>query len=167
MKIIDYQNRGGYTVSAKIEFREIIWQSQDYQEELALRQDILRRPLGLDLFQENLADEKFDTHIGAFSGEKLVGTLMIKAAVNHCVQLRQAAVLEPYRGNGVGAGMICFAERLCRSQGIRHIWLNARQTAENFYLRLGYHNVGEPFLELGIPHIRMEKVFIEKEADCD
>ncbi|RAQ30601.1 hypothetical protein DPQ25_03690 [Hydrogeniiclostridium mannosilyticum] len=53
--------------------------------------------------------------------------------------------------------MFRFAETLCRARGHRLLWLNARRTAEGFYLRLGYRRTGEEFLELGIPHIRMEK----------
>lgn len=144
----------------KIDYHEIIWQSPAYRAELELRQAILRRPLGLDLYREDLAAEKADTHIGAFHGEDLVGVLMVKAPCGGQVQLRQAAVLEAYRGRGIGAGLFEFAEALCGARGYRKLWLNARQTAEGFYLRLGYLRVGAEFLELGIPHIRMEKSLV-------
>ncbi|MBS6163052.1 MAG: GNAT family N-acetyltransferase [Clostridiales bacterium] len=141
----------------KLDYREIPWRSAAYQAELELRQDILRRPLGLDLYQENLAAEEQDTHIGAFCAGTLVGTLLVKAPHDGRVQLRQAAVRADCRGRGIGAGMFRFAETLCRARGHRLLWLNARRTAEGFYLRLGYRRTGEEFLELGIPHIRMEK----------
>jgi predicted GNAT family N-acyltransferase len=35
--------------------------------------------------------------------------------------------------------------------------LNARDTAIPFYLHLGYELVGEPFVEVGIPHRKMRK----------
>lgn len=144
-------------MDSKIDYREIIWQSTAYQAELELRQDILRRPLGLDLYQEDLEAEKQDTHIGAFCGETLVGTLLIKAPHDGQVQLRQAAVWAEYREQGIGTGMFQFAEALCSARGHWLLWLNARRTAEKFYLRLGYRRTGEEFLELGIPHVRMEK----------
>ena len=42
--------------------------------------------------------------------------------------------------------------------GGRLLTLHARETAVAFYLRLGYRVVGEPFVEVTIPHRTMEKL---------
>ena len=54
-------------------------------------------------------------------------------------------------------GSYQFAESFAATQGFTRIVLNARQTAEAFYHKQGYTSVGEPFVELGIGHVRMEK----------
>ena len=43
-------------------------------------------------------------------------------------------------------------------QGIKELELSARKTATGFYEKLGYHCVGEYYLEQGIDHIKMQKV---------
>jgi predicted GNAT family N-acyltransferase len=35
--------------------------------------------------------------------------------------------------------------------------VHARDVAVGFYERLGYQSVGEPFVEIGLPHQTMEK----------
>ena len=53
--------------------REISYSSDDYRKELELRDEVLRKPLGMSLYNDNLEGDKNDTHIGAFLGERLVG----------------------------------------------------------------------------------------------
>lgn len=85
-------------------------------------------------------------------------------------QLRQMAVDENYRHLGIGRRMLEFAEVLVRKkeeglpnqkdrQAIKLI-LNARKEAQGFYEKSGYKVVSSEFLELGIPHYRMEKLLI-------
>jgi predicted GNAT family N-acyltransferase len=35
--------------------------------------------------------------------------------------------------------------------------MHARQTAAGFYSKLGYQRVGDPFVEVTLPHIAMRK----------
>jgi predicted GNAT family N-acyltransferase len=49
------------------------------------------------------------------------------------------------------------SERVAIERGALRMTLHARQTAVPFYERLGYRVVGEPFIEVGIPHRAMEK----------
>jgi predicted GNAT family N-acyltransferase len=37
------------------------------------------------------------------------------------------------------------------------IQLHSRQSVQGFYEKLGYHPVGAPFTEIGLPHILMRK----------
>ena len=50
-----------------------------------------------------------------------------------------------------------FYEQEARATGIKKIEFHARKTAVKFYQKLGYHLEGEEFLEVGIPHFKMEK----------
>lgn len=138
-------------------FREIEFGSQEYILETELRDRILRRPIGLCLANEDLSSECDDWHIGAFCGEKLAGVLILTKADSDSVRMRQVGVDEAEQGKGVGRQLVTFAEQLARERGISHVHLNARKTAVGFYERLGYHSVGGEFLDVGIPHRRMEK----------
>src|ERR1035437_3760589 len=93
-----------------IEIREIIYCSKDYTNELELRDEVLRKPLGMSLFDENLEKEKNDIHIGAFMNNKLVGVLILTQLNANDIKMRQVAVDESARSQNVGREMVWYAE---------------------------------------------------------
>lgn len=142
--------------------RQIGYGSQEYKEALELRNKILRIPLGLDLFDEDLSGEINDIHIGAFLNGVLIGVLVLTRINGVKVKMRQLAVDETYQRQRVGASMVEHAERLSFIIGYSEIYLHARVTAVKFYERLRYLTEGEEFIEIGIPHIAMAKKLISK-----
>ena len=87
----------------------------------------------------------------------MVGSVSLKPVDSETVQLRQMAVAEDRRREGIGALLLAHAEDWARGQGLRLIVLNARLGAESFYAKFGYLAQGEPFEENTVPHIRMTK----------
>jgi predicted GNAT family N-acyltransferase len=65
------------------------------------------------------------------------------------------AVLESWRGQGVGSAILEALLRLARDSGIRRVRLNAQSRAVAFYRRHGFIAEGEEFIEVGIPHRSM------------
>jgi len=65
------------------------------------------------------------------------------------------AVLESWRGQGVGSALLEALLRLARDSGIRRVRLNAQSRAVAFYRRQGFIAEGEEFIEVGIPHRSM------------
>jgi len=68
------------------------------------------------------------------------------------------AVLDPWRGAGVGGSLLRFLVELARSLGHREARLNAQVHAVPFYRRHGFVEEGEEFDEAGIPHRAMRRV---------
>lgn len=128
----------------------------DYDQEVKLRNEILRKPLGMDLLSEDLSKEVDDIHIGLFRNKELIGTLILTPGEGY-VKMRQVAVAEAARGINAGTHMVKFSEEVAREKGFPRIELNARQEAVNFYLKNGYTIVGDQFTEVGIPHFKMIK----------
>jgi predicted GNAT family N-acyltransferase len=62
------------------------------------------------------------------------------------------AVLEPWRGKGVGRAILARLIALARRDGHRVIVLNAQTSALPFYSRQGFVPEGEEFREAGIAH---------------
>jgi predicted GNAT family N-acyltransferase len=124
---------------------------------VALRRDILRKPLGLEFSEAQLAAEAGDLHLAAFEGEELVACLLLTDRGGGRVQMRQVAVREDRQGRGLGAALVAESEAEARRRGFATMILHAREAAVPFYLKLGYALAGEPFEEVGIPHRAMEK----------
>ena len=140
-----------------LEIRRIPYTSSEYENELVLRDAILRKPLGMNRFAEDLSGEVHDIHLGAFEGERLVGVLVLTHGEAQRVRMRQVAVDECRQRCGIGAELVAAAEQLAREQGYAQMTLHARATAVGFYEKLGYITEGEPFFEVGIPHSAMEQ----------
>ena len=134
--------------------------SPEYRQMVQLRNDILRKPLGLHFDSSELEREKEDILIGAFEEDKMLGCCMLISTEPGTVRLRQMAVLKNLQGKGIGRALMQFAENIARDRGFRKITMHARKTATGFYEKLGYVVSGEEFEEVTLPHIVMEKQLI-------
>jgi GNAT superfamily N-acetyltransferase len=128
-----------------------------HAQALRLREANLRRPLGLTLTEEEIADDAGRRHFCAMTNGAVIGSVSLKPLGPHTLQLRQMAVAADRQGEGIGARLLAYAEDWARGAGYGVIILNARIGAEEFYTGLGYRCEGEPFDENTIPHIRMTK----------
>ncbi|MBS1607031.1 MAG: GNAT family N-acetyltransferase [Bacteroidetes bacterium] len=131
--------------------------TKEYQQMVTLRNDILRKPLGLSFDKEELDKEKDDILMGAFEDEKLLGCCLLTRVDPYTVRLRQMAVPNNMQGKGVGRALMIFAENIARDLGYRKLCMHARKTAIGFYQKLGYSITGDEFTEVTIPHYIMEK----------
>ena len=142
----------------QVYFKVIDLYSQEYVEALVLRDLVLRKPLRMSIYNDNLEKDKTDTHIGAFIESDLLGTLILSGLSNEEVKMRQVAVHNSQQGKGIGSGMVLFSEDVAKQMGFVQMVLNARKTAVHFYENLNYIKEGEEFMEVGIPHYKMRKV---------
>ncbi len=131
--------------------------SPEYQKMIKLRDDILRRPLGLGFTQEELEEEKNNMLIGAFEEDDILGCCMLVEENPQIVRLRQMAVLNDLQGKGIGRALMTFAENIARDRGYKILSMHARKNAIGFYEKMGYKVSGDEFTEVTIPHYVMEK----------
>jgi predicted GNAT family N-acyltransferase len=141
-----------------IVIKEIKYGTPDYEQEVALRDKILRKPLGLKFSKEELDQEVKDIHLAAYVDDKLVGCLILTSTGNSKIRMRQVAIDESAQGLGIGRRLVEASEAMAKKLGFFEIELNARDTAVPFYLKLGYTVFGEPFTEVTIPHRKMYKL---------
>lgn len=129
----------------------------EYQQMVKLRDDILRRPLGLSFSPSELEKEKDNMLIGAFEEEQMLGCCMLVEEKPGTVRLRQMAVLNDLQGKGVGRALMNFAENLARDRGFKTISMHARKGTTMFFEKMGYRITSPEFIEITIPHYIMEK----------
>ena len=131
--------------------------SKEYAQAVALRYSILREPLGLNFSKEELENEKDNIHIAVFEDDELLGCCMLTKIDRQTLQLRQMAVKDNLQRKGIGASIMSFVETISRDKGYKNIVMHARDTAIGFYEKFGYKVVGEPFIEINLPHHKMQK----------
>jgi len=138
------------------EIQQIEFGGDLHRQELRLRGEVLRKPLGM-------APE---TAVTPFDHEALRFVALVDSVVVGCVLLHvrgddgklfQMAVLPEHRGRKIGRALVAALEAEGKQLGLRRIFCHSRSHAMAFYLELGYWVIGEPFMEIGIEHFRMEK----------
>lgn len=132
-----------------------------YDESIALRDLVLRQPLGLQFYTEDISTEYSSYHLGYLDEEyRLRGILVLLPVDRHTIKMRQVATHPDLQGQGIGTALVTESEIIARRLGKRSMVLHARQTAIAFYYRLDYQIVGESFIEVGIEHFKMMKKLV-------
>jgi len=144
-----------------VELREFSFGSSDYEGALALRHRILREPLGVEWTAEERAWEPVERHFGLMENDQVVACVVARPLGEDRFKIRQMAVEPERQREGVGKDLLVRVEARLGVEGVREFELNARDVAVGFYEKLGYTRVGEQFVEVGIPHWKMEKVLAD------
>ncbi len=135
--------------------------TQDRDAAFALRRAVFEveqnvpRPLDRDAHDFN-AD-----HVVAFDREgRCVATGRMVRLDHRSSQIGRQATAKECRGHGVGAAVLDLLEHMAELRGLSELVVHAQLPAEPFYRKRGYVQDGEPFLEQGVPHVRMRKLLL-------
>ncbi len=131
--------------------------SQEYQQAVELRRQVLRLPLGLDFTVEQLDSEIDSFHFVGGVEAIVLATAMATPLDIEIIKIRQVAVSQSQQGKGFGRDIMLFTEEWASQMEYKTVVLHARATVVDFYLKLGYELFDEPFEEVGIPHRKMRK----------
>lgn len=139
-------------------FAPIEFGTPDMDEALALRDLVLRKPLGMVFETQDIEEEYKELHYAAFDTlGHLIAVLSLKNINEEVYKMRQVAVSPYLQGKGIGQKLVAYVECVLKSKNIKRIELHARDTAISFYKKLGYKIEGEPFEEVSIKHSFMYK----------
>ena len=142
-------------------FRQIEFGSEAYREACELRNAVLRAPIGLNLFDEDLSLEKSQMHFVLIDpAGLLIGCIIALPLSSTDAKIRQMAVRPSHQRQGYGREIIQRLEDDLAREGFTDVSMNARLEAVSFYERLGYSTTGDEFIEVGIPHVRMQKTLV-------
>ena len=133
---------------------------------LNLRSKILRNNLDPNLCRFPGDKEKNSFHIGAFNGNTLIGGVSVmkneckKKELPNCFQLRGLFVDKEFQHNGIGKTIVNFVENRLRDSGVNYLWMNARESAVLFYLKLNYSNSKISYVinEIGLHYLMYKKL---------
>lgn len=131
--------------------------SEEYLKMVSLRNEVLRKPLGLQFTEDELERDAHDILIGAFDDEIILACCILTPIDKQNCRLRQMAVQNNLQGKGIGATMMNFAENVARDRGFHILKMHARKSAIGFYEKLGYKISSDVFEEVTIPHFEMQK----------
>jgi len=137
-------------VAGKISIRAADW-NVDRAALRAVREQVFVREQAVPL---ELEWDEFDPlcqHVVAEDAGEAIGTGRLLPDGH----IGRMAVLESWRGQGVGSALLEALLRLAHDRGIRRVRLNAQSRAVGFYQRHGFVAEGQEFIEAGIAHRAM------------
>lgn len=92
-------------------------------------------------------------HALVFAGSAPIGTGRLLPDGH----IGRMAVLQPYRGQGVGTMLLSALIQQARGRGDQDVVLAAQCHAQGFYNTQGFSVEGGVFMDAGIPHVLMRK----------
>ncbi len=84
-----------------------------------------------------------------------IGTARLLDETPHTAKVGRMAVKRVLRGSNIGRDLLRTLLASAKQRGQLEVMLHAQRSAEGFYSRAGFLARGEPFDEVGIPHIEM------------
>jgi predicted GNAT family N-acyltransferase len=135
-----------------------------FDELLDLSYAILYGPFGVDRETEwyhPAHGSEFAVAL-AVDGSLLGTARLLPAPGDSSRQVRQVVVAPSARGAGVGRALMAALESIALAERAEDLWLHSRESAIEFYERLGYTVESETFISplTGIPHKTMRKQLV-------
>jgi predicted GNAT family N-acyltransferase len=125
-----------------------------------LRYEILRKPWNQPYSTTFDEWEKSSVHLLMLNEKEepiAAGRLQINSFEEG--QVRSMAVKDAEQNQGLGTTILQHLEEEARHRNMKHIILDARDGAVNFYKKNGYHVEGDSYILFDtIPHFRMKKI---------
>ncbi|SDW08202.1 Predicted N-acyltransferase, GNAT family [Marininema mesophilum] len=135
----------------------IITDKTAQNEALSIRKTVFVGEQGVPLALETDEHEEQSTHFIARMNGYPAGTLRFRWLSKELGKVERVAVLSQYRGARIGVALMQAVEDYAHQQGALQIKLSAQTNALPFYTKLGYQEVGSPYMDAGIEHITMGK----------
>lgn len=139
---------------------EVIFGSNRYEKTVHLRDEVMRKPLGLSIKNDDLSFEKQATVLAVFDNDQILGTGILVFEDESIAKVCFLCVKPDLQKSGIGRAIINDIEKRSLQNGIKKIYLESRLTAMNFYKKLGYTEYGEiQMMKIApVQHIKMEKI---------
>jgi|TARA_Y100000310_G_C20275579_1_gene620058 predicted GNAT family N-acyltransferase len=137
------------------EVRIVDW-SRYRQALSAIRHAVFVKEQGVPLELELDGEDASARHAAAFSDDgEIIGT----ARMLDSGKIGRMAVCQPLRRQGIGRALLDALVEEARRMGLAHVSLGAQLLAIPFYEGAGFQAYGDVFLDAGIDHQMMKRVF--------
>ncbi len=135
--------------------QKIYSHTQAHKAMIALRYEVLRKPLGLRYTDAELANDEADTLWGIYENNTICGCCIITKLSSNSWKMRQVAVAASHQSKGIGSLMLHHIEQEAKHENVHLLQCHARATAVAFYTKNNWTVEGESFEEVGISHYKM------------
>ena len=136
---------------------KLVTSDDELPEVFELRRQVFVREQGIS---ENLVFDGHDRealHLVVKDGERVIGSTRVRFLADNQAKLERMAVLKRYRRKGIGREMLLFLDTVWKDKQVQQVIIHAQLEVVPFYKLCGFDELGLPFQEAGIKHIKMRK----------
>ena len=129
----------------------------ELQEAFEVRRQVFVREQSIS---EDLVFDGHDRealHMVVKDGERVIGSARVQFLTDNQAKLERMAILERYRRKGIGKEMLLFLDTVWKDKQMQQVIIHAQLEVVSFYKLCGFDELGLPFQEAGIKHIKMRK----------
>ncbi|PTI75129.1 GNAT family N-acetyltransferase [Staphylococcus succinus] len=127
------------------------------EDAYTIRKEVFVHEQGVPLENEIDEHEHIATHVVGYDKKERPFATGRFRPYKDGVKIERVAIIKTHRNTGLGKLLMSFLEEVAINKNYRNLMLNAQYHARPFYESLGYHTMGEIFLEENIEHIAMTK----------
>jgi len=131
--------------------------TEELEEAFNIRRRVFVEQQGIP---EEIELDEYDRvarHIIVKDGDKAIATARVQFPEKGIAKIERMAVLKEFRRRGIGSNIILFLSEEFKERKVEQVVLHAQYAVVDFYRSCGFKETGEPFIEAGIRHIKMEK----------
>jgi len=96
-------------------------------------------------------------HMVVKDRERVIGSARVRFLADNQAKLERMAILKRYRHKGIGREMLLFLDTVWKDKQVQQVIIHAQLEVVPFYKLYGFDELGLPFQEAGIKHIKMRK----------
>ena len=136
---------------------KIVTGGVELQEAFEVRRQVFVREQSIS---EDLVFDGHDRealHMVVKDGERVIGSARVQFLTDNQAKLERMAILERYRRKGIGKEMLLFLDTVWKDKQMQQVIIHAQLEVVPFYKLCGFDELGLPFREAGIKHIKMRK----------
>lgn len=122
-----------------------------------IRRTVFQDEQGVDPQLEFDGLDASSIHFLAYLRGEAVGTARMRNLDERTAKIERLAVLKAARNQGIGLQLMQKALEVAAERQVAEVAVNSQEYVKELYQKLGFEPVGEPFLEAGIPHVKMMK----------
>ena len=136
---------------------KLVTSDSELEGAFAVRRQVFVEEQGIP---EDVELDEHDTealHMVVKDGERVIGTARVLFLATGLAKIERMAILQPFRRRGVGREIISFLSEELKNRQVEQLVLHAQYAVVAFYRSCGFEEVGPPFREVGIKHVKMQK----------
>jgi predicted GNAT family N-acyltransferase len=136
---------------------KIVTDGVDLQQAFEVRRQVFVREQSIS---EDLVFDGHDRealHMVVKDREKVIGSARVQFLTDNQAKLERMAILKHYRRKGIGKEMLLFLDTVWKDKQMQQVIIHAQLEVVSFYKLCGFDELGLPFQEAGIKHIKMRK----------
>jgi predicted GNAT family N-acyltransferase len=129
----------------------------ELQEAFEVRRQVFVREQGISEDMVFDGHDREALHIVIKDGERVIGSARVQFLADNQAKLERMAILKRYRRKGIGREMLLFLDAVWKDNQVQQVIIHAQFEVIPFYKLCGFDELGLPFREAGIKHIKMRK----------